>query len=81
VGGLGVASMVAGGIFAGLSLAAHDDSRRWCNDANLCTSQLGVDDRSSAIHNGNAATAFILGGAVFVAAGVVLWLTARPRPD
>jgi hypothetical protein len=76
--GLGAAGLVAGGVFAGLSLAARDDSRSWCNDANACTSQLGVDDRTAAIRNGNVATAFMVGGAVFVAAGVVLWLTTRP---
>jgi hypothetical protein len=80
-GGVGVASLVAGGVFGALSIAARDDSQHWCNDANACTSQRGVDDRSAAIHDGNAATAFLVGGAVFVAAGVVLWLVHSRRPS
>jgi hypothetical protein len=79
VGGIGVAAMVAGGVFGLLSLAARNDARQSCSDVtNLCSTTDGVDARGAAILRGDVATGLIAGGAALVSAGLVVWLTA-PR--
>jgi serine/threonine-protein kinase len=77
----GAASLVVGGVFAGLSLASRSDAKQWCSTVtNFCTSPQGVADRSSALAQGNVATGFLIVGGVAVAASVVVWLTA-PREN
>jgi hypothetical protein len=77
-GGTGLAALVTGGVFTAMSLGARGSADEWCNSAGKCTSQQGVNDLSTATSQGNIATGFVVAGAVFLAAGAVLWLAA-PR--
>ncbi len=70
--GLGVSAVL--GIVAKTGADGAD-----CNDDNIC-SQDGVDDRDKALTQARVATGFLIGGAVFASAGLVLWLTA-PEAD
>lgn len=76
VGGVGLATMAAGGI-VGLVAKSSYDSAGGCNTANVCT-QPGFDTRTSAWRIGNVATGVFAAGAVVTAAGAIIWLSA-PR--
>lgn len=55
------------------------------NDAGACVgnacTQRGLDDRSSASTTAAASTGFFIGGALLLATGVVLYLTAPSSPS
>jgi hypothetical protein len=77
IGGVGVASVAVGTIFALNAKSKYNDSLGQCsvNDKNACTPS-GVQMRDDARSAGNVATVGIGLGAALVAAGAVLWLTA-----
>jgi hypothetical protein len=80
VGGVGVAGLVAGAVFGGLSMAAHNGYEKSCGSqvgapTGFCKSQ-GVSGESDAATKGTLSTIFFIGGGVATAAGAVLFLTA-----
>jgi serine/threonine-protein kinase len=79
VGGVGVAALVVGSIFGIDAIAKNNASNAddACDDAGFCNPD-GLDLRASAITRANLSTGFFIGGAVALAAGAVLWVTA-PR--
>jgi hypothetical protein len=77
-GGAGVAGVAVGTIFGLMSKARHDDAEAICPGGDCGANQEGVDRWNDARSAGNVSTvAFIIGGAG-LAAGAVLWLTAKP---
>lgn len=74
VGGLGIATMAAGGIL-GLVAKSSYDSAGGCRPGNVCT-RPGFDKRYAAWQLGNVATGVFAGGAAVTAAGGVIWLSA-----
>jgi hypothetical protein len=84
VGGVGVASLAAGAIFGGLSMAAHGSYENDCGGkigapAGFCNHQ-GVSGESDAATKGTLSTIFFLAGGVAAAAGAAVFFTA-PRGD
>lgn len=78
-GGLGVAGLVVGTVFVLNAKSKYDDSLELCpSDSNVCSPQ-GVSLRDEARSAGNIATVAYAIGAVSLAAGAVIWLTA-PKP-
>ncbi len=76
LGGVGAAGLVAsvvGGLVARSEYATSNDAGGCAGNA--CT-QRGLDDRSSASTTASVSTGFFIGGALLVATGVVLYLTA-----
>ena len=73
VGGVGLASLVAGAVLAARASAKRDASNEsgHCDASNLCD-QEGVDLRAEAIVSARASTATFVVGGVLLAAGVVL---------
>jgi hypothetical protein len=79
LGGVGVAGLVAGGLFVTLSLTSRAAADNVCDRAtNVCTTQDGVDDRARARTFGDAATVAFLGAGVLLAAGAAVWLLSPP---
>jgi hypothetical protein len=83
IGGVGLASLVAGAIFGGLSLAAHRSYQNNCGSnigapAGFCNAQ-GVSGESDAALKGTLSTAFFIGGGVVTVAGAVLFFTAPKK--
>ncbi len=75
--GVGVAGVAVGAVFGLFSLSKHNDANTACPNAS-CGTQNGHDLWNDAIQDGNISTvAFIVGG-VGLAAGAVLWFTAKP---
>jgi hypothetical protein len=79
-GGVGVAAIVVGSVFGIDALAKKDESNAGgaCDSNDFCNPD-GLELRDSAVNSANLSTAFFVGGAVALAAGAVLWLTA-PSP-
>jgi hypothetical protein len=81
VGGVGVASLAAGAIFGGLSMAAHGSYEKNCGSnigapaAGLCNSQ-GVSGESDAATKGTLSTVFFIAGGVATVAGAALFFTS-----
>jgi hypothetical protein len=80
VGGVGVAGLVAGGIFGALALSKNSAANSGhcggsLGSANQCDAT-GVSDRSDAVSFGNVATIAFIAGGVLAAGGVTLWLVA-----
>jgi serine/threonine-protein kinase len=77
--GVGVASAIASGTLAYMAAKKNHDSKNQCraDDTNVCTVE-GVNQRDDAKHLATLATVFGVGGAVFAATGITLYLTA-PR--
>jgi hypothetical protein len=83
--GIGLASAGVIGLGVGVLLgfaakAKYDDSNKdgHCNqETNACDST-GKPLRDSAYRLGNIGTAVGVGGAIFAAAGALLWITAQP---
>jgi hypothetical protein len=73
--GAGVAALGAGGYFLATALGQRSDSEGQC-DGDQC-SPAGVDSRRDAVHNGNLATLFAIGGGVLVATGATLFFVGR----
>jgi hypothetical protein len=76
IGGVGVVGLGVGTVFALSAKSKKDDSLANClAGPNLC-SQAGVDKRNEALSAGDVATVAMGAGAILVAAGVVLFVTA-----
>lgn len=80
VGGVGVASMAAGAILGGLSIAAHSSYEKNCGSnigapAGFCNA-LGVSGQRDAATKGTLSTIFFFGGGAAAAAGGALFLTS-----
>jgi hypothetical protein len=73
--GAGVAALGVGGYFLATALGQRSDSEGQC-DGDQC-SPAGVDSRRDAVHNGNLATLFAIGGGVLVATGATLFFVGR----
>ena len=78
VGAAGLAASVVGGLVARGEYATSNDAGGCVGNA--CT-QRGLDDRSSASTTAAASTGFFIGGALLLATGVVLYLTAPSTPS
>jgi hypothetical protein len=79
--GISAAGVVALGVGAGFVIASastYASSSSLCDAADHCTSK-GAAIRSDALAYGDVATALIIGGAVSLAGGIVLWLVAPHR--
>ncbi len=77
LGGVGVASLGVGTYFTIRANSKNNQSHNRCepNSPNLC-SQEGVDLRNQALSAARLGTAFMIGGGVLLASGVVLYLTS-----
>jgi hypothetical protein len=82
VGGIGVAALAAGGVFALLAKGNNDDSLSECDDEdpNRCSVR-GKSLRDDAISKANIATIAGIAGGVALAAGVTLYVTAPTGPE
>jgi hypothetical protein len=77
LGGLGVGALIGWGVVGGLYLDSKSTADDLCDhDAKLCDSQEGVDAVENAQTLGVASVALLVGGAVTLATGVTLLLTA-----
>jgi hypothetical protein len=77
--GLGALSAGVGVVFGVLSKTAHDEADSHCRTDTLCDAR-GVELRHDAITKGNISTVAFAVGAVGLAGGAVLWLTAKKAP-
>jgi hypothetical protein len=78
--GVGVAGLITGGVFGGLSISAHNGYQQDCGSnigapPGQCNAQ-GVSGESDAATKGTIATAFLIGGAVATVAGAVWYFVA-----
>ena len=70
-GGVGVAAIATGTVFALIAMNQNSKSDESCDDNNVCRDP-GFDQRNDARASGNVATAFFIGGGVALAAGIAL---------
>jgi hypothetical protein len=80
VGGVGVAGLVAAGIFAALSVSAHNAYEQDCGSnigapPNRCNAA-GVSGEKDAAMKGTLATGLLIGGAAVAATGAIWYLVA-----
>lgn len=73
-GGVGVAGLAVGTAFGLIAMSRHDDATKVCPAT--CADQHGVDLWDSARSAGTISNVGFIVGAVGVASGAVLWLTA-----
>lgn len=76
-GGVGVAGVVLGTAFGLKSKAQHDEGSTACGGGTNCPDQASIDILSAARRSGNLSTVAFVAGAAGLAAGTVLWLTAK----
>ncbi len=81
VGSVGVAALGTGIVLALVAKSKFDSADKTCPGDAVCHNQGAVDQSSSAATLGNVATVGFVVGAVGLAAGTVLWLTAKPRDE
>jgi hypothetical protein len=74
-GGVGVAGVAVGTIFGVQALSKHSKAKESC-DGTACTTNDGVDAGNDAHKAGTISTIGMVVGAVGIAAGVTLWVTA-----
>jgi hypothetical protein len=79
---VGVAGLAVGGIFGGLSLAAHQSYEQHCGSRaalpqGICDST-GSSGHTDAVLKGNLSTWFFVGGGVLTAAGLTMTFLAPP---
>ena len=82
-GGIGVAAMATGGVVGLVARSKYReqfDNMNCTNDSPPRCNPAGFDAQTSAVTLANVGTAFFIGGAVLVATGAVLYLTA-PKAD
>jgi serine/threonine-protein kinase len=79
VGGVGVVGLGVGTVFGLKSKSKHDEAEDYCDGAD-CTDARGVSAGEDAYSAGNVATVAMALGALGVAGGITLWLTA-PSPS
>lgn len=75
VGGAGVAGLVVGGIFGGLTLASWSSANGACPSHDNC-SATATSQRQSAVTDSTVSDVALIVGGVLVATGVTLYLTA-----
>jgi hypothetical protein len=78
VGGIGVAGIVAGGIFGAMAMSKNSDAKNLCPGSG-CPTQQGVDAWSDALAFGNVSTVSLIAGGVLLAGGAALWFTSKPK--
>ncbi len=71
VGGIGIASLAAGGIFGTLAIVKNNDGKSVC-PTKTCSNAAGVDANHAAEAFADVSTVLVIAGAVLTAAGVVL---------
>lgn len=74
-GGAGGVALIAGTVFGLVAESKFNESGTYCNAANQCTDQAGVDLGTQAQNYGWAANISWAVGAVGVAVGAALWFT------
>jgi hypothetical protein len=79
VGAAGVVGLAVSGVFALVANSKNKDSKTHCPQSPTLCDQTGVDLRGEALSAGDAATVALGIGAVALAGGAVLWLTAPSR--
>jgi hypothetical protein len=80
VGGVGVASLIAGGVLGIVALSDASSAHKLCPNAGNCASQQGVSENNTAGTFADASTATIIIGGVAVATGAALVLfTGRSK--
>jgi hypothetical protein len=79
VGGAGIAALVVGGIFGGLTIAAWNDANNLCRAHTGC-STAALDDGQNAVTYGAVSTATFIVGGVLATGGGVLYFTAPKGP-
>jgi len=77
VGGVGVATLIAGAVTGGFVVDAYSVTREECNDEKEECSQPGLDAQARGRLLGPVTTGLLIGGGTLVAAGVV-WLIVAP---
>ncbi|HXY44665.1 MAG TPA: hypothetical protein VEH29_10795 [Acidimicrobiales bacterium] len=77
VAGVGVAALAVGGAFGVMTISKKNDANNLC-PASQCASQAEVNMWNDAKTTGNVSTALFIVGGVGVAAGAILWFTAKP---
>jgi serine/threonine-protein kinase len=78
-GGVGVVGLAVGTVFGLKSKSKHDEAAKYC-DGTECREPRGVSAGEAAYSAGNVSTVGMVVGALGVAGGVTLWLTA-PRKE
>lgn len=76
-GGVGLVGVGVGTVFGLKSKSSHDEAAVYCSGS-VCSDQRGVDAGQDAYSAGTVSTVAMVVGAVGLAGGAVLWLTA-PR--
>jgi hypothetical protein len=77
VGGVGVAGLIAGGVFGGLASSSWSSSKNECASAANCPNHAqAVSDHDSATTMATASTVTFIVGGIALATGAVLFLTA-----
>jgi hypothetical protein len=74
-GSVGLAGVVIGAIFGGLTFSAWSSVNRECPTHNQCLAQ-AISDHDSAVTFGTASDVGFIAGGAFLAGGLVLYLTA-----
>lgn len=77
-GVVGVAGLAFGTVFGLKSQSKRDNAKAYCDESNVCSEESGVKLRSEAIDAGNLSTVGFIVGAVGLAGGALLWLSAKP---
>ena len=75
IGGVGVAGVAVGGVAGLVSMSKHNNADTHCNRSN-CSDSEGVSLRSDARTWGNVSTVAFIVGAVGIATGATLWISA-----
>jgi hypothetical protein len=78
VGGVGVAGVIIGGIFGGLTFSEVSSVNSLCRLHTNCSST-ATNDRSRAVTDASVSDVALVAGGVLVVTAVTLWLTA-PSP-
>jgi hypothetical protein len=80
-GGVGVVSLVLGGVFAGLTASAIGAQKTDCPTSSNCPNRSQAEsDHSTWTTDGTVSTAAFIAGGVLAAAGVALYFTAHDKP-
>jgi len=78
VGGVGLATIAMGSAFGVRAVTRHNEADELCPTYDHCN-PIGISLSADAASDGRASTALIIGGAVLLATGTVLFLTAPLR--
>jgi len=75
VGGTGIAGLIVGGIFGGLTIGAWNDVNNLCHSHTKCSTPALNDEQNAVTYGAVSTTMFIVGG-VLAAGGAALYFTA-----